>query len=458
MIIKTKDFDRQFHNDLHWITLNRNLPLQQKGSYKVKEFGDLITDIDLQALVYLNPKLIDIISGVLSKNRGGKSPFTFIHMSVGTYKGFELPWSIDDSGGCNYDPQLAREWFEQFKISALVPGHVLSYMENKLFSDDMRIRNLIDIENIIHPYAEIVWSEDDIRRGFVQRGSDRYYLLDEMKTETPVLEYVYHYRDAEYVAIDVGMVDKKFRVPPNGAMYRYYMDDWYKVMKTYRWKLAAADRPAYFQTMNGITKLIALKYQIGFIEKLSFFNVLPKHDMDALYDSTYAELDQMGVKYTGRKLSELVDVLYEQVNIVLRDSILFYANLLEPVEKEKILLRLARGAEARIPTTQKQLTDRRTVGVKCPFFPTDMDEYSFLTELALKLDMDVDRVVNCFSQVAIEMHKPVSQVIKDVIQPNNLSLVTTDTEVVLNEHGQVKARYPIADKGKLQAYILLKRN
>jgi hypothetical protein len=456
MIVKTKEFDRRFNQDLYWIEINRRLPLQDKGSYKIKEWGDIVTDIDLQARVYFSPKLIDIISSVLYKNRGNRSPFTFVHLTVGMCKGFELPWGIDDNGGCDYDPKRAMVWYNNFTNSKLVPSYILNYIQEKLFSDNMKIRNLIDIENALQPYSEIVWSEDDIRRGFVDIRDNRYYLLDAMKTETPVLEYVYYYQ-GKYVAIDVGLVDKKFAVPPSGEMYRYYMDDWYKVMKTFRWKLTEGDRVNYFQTMNTITQMIAMKYQIGFIEKLGKEKVLHPRDFDTLLYSMYKQLDQMGINHKGIKLSEICNYLYEQVNDTLKSSVLFYANKLDSVAKEKILQRLERGVESQIPSTQEQLVARRKVGIQCPFFPTDLDEYDKLTELSIRLDMDVDKVVDCFFKVATEMNNSISQVIKDVVQTNTFSIMTMGSEVVLNEDGQEKGRYPIGDKKKLQAYILLKR-
>jgi hypothetical protein len=456
-LLKTKEFDQQFNRDLHFITINSRLPLWQKGSFKTKEWGDIVTDIDMTARVYFTPKLIDIVSNVLRKNRGGRSPFTFIHMAVGRYDGYDVPWTIDNNGGCDYEPQRTKVWFDTFKNSGLVPPYVMSYIQSKLFTDNMRISNLIDIENALNPYAEIVWTENDISKGFVQRGDKRYYLLNAMKTETPVLEYVYHYRGNEYVAIDVGLVDKKFTVPITDKMYRYYMDDWYKIMKTFRWKLPKSYKEAYFQTMNEITQLIALKYKIGLVEKLTKSNVLPPQQINALLDSTYVELDLLGINHKGIQLSVIANYLYEEVNKKLADSVQIYADKLVGSEQKKVFDRLSRGAQAQIPATQEQLATRRRTGIQCPFFATELDEYEQLTILAIHMDMDVELVVNCFSQVSIQLGKSVSQVIKDVVQPNDFSILVDGDEVILREHGQEKGRYSIRDKSKLQAYVLLKR-
>ena len=458
-IIKTKEFDQQFQQDRHWIEINRNLPLWDKGSYKVKEWGDLVTDIDLQARVRYFPNLINIISNVLEKNRRKKSRFIFIHMAVGRYDGYDIPWTIDDNGGCDYDPERVKVWWNEFKNRSLVPDHIRRYIKSKLFDPEMRISNLIDVENALHPYAEIVWSEDDIRKGFIQRDGKRYDLLDVMKTETPVLEYVYHYRNNEYVAIDVGLVDNRFKVPIKNKIYLYYMEDWYRILKTFRWKLSENDKETYFQVMNGITNLIALKYQIGFIEKLAKGNVLPSQQIDSLLHNTYAELDKLGINHRGIELSEISKYLYENVNNILADSVKVYANKLENYdERKEILNRLSRGAQAHIPSTQEQLVLRRQNGFSCPFFATDLDEYEQLTDLAIRMDMDVELVINCFSRISIGLGKPVAQIIKDIVSPNQFSILIDKDKVVLKENGREKGRYPISLKTKLQAYVLLKRN
>lgn len=56
-IIKTKEFDQQFNRDLHFITINSNLPFWQKGSYKVKECGEMPTCRTTQTGIVVNIKL-----------------------------------------------------------------------------------------------------------------------------------------------------------------------------------------------------------------------------------------------------------------------------------------------------------------------------------------------------------------------------------------------------------------
>jgi len=219
-VIKTKIFDQQLNNNISWITINKHQPLQLLGSYKVKEWGDIITDIDYQARVHLTPGLINIITNIVSKNKSGKSPFTFLHMTVGKYDGYEVPWTIDETGGCDFDPKLAKEWFELFKTQNLVTPNDLKYIEGKLFNENMKIQNLIDIGYALWQHFLIVWNLDDIRRGFVEHKGKRYYLLEQMKTKIPVLKFVYHYQDNQYVSIDLSLMDKKYKLGATMNTYR----------------------------------------------------------------------------------------------------------------------------------------------------------------------------------------------------------------------------------------------
>lgn len=390
----------------------------------------------------------------MRKNRSHNSPFTFIHMAVGRYVGYEVPWTIDDRGGCQFDPERAKRWFQWFRTQNSVSSVTLKYIEHKL-SGDMTIKDLIDIENALHPYAEIIWSEDDIRRGFVVRYGTKYFLLQEMKTETPVLEYLYEYQGS-YVAVDVGLVDKNYKVPPSGAMYRFYMQDWYKVLKTMRWKVEDQYKDEYFAEMIKINTLSALKYQVELVLKIQKGNTLPQNRFDRLYNQTLEELKQVGIELSGRELIQISHLLYERINEELKNKVMYFAELVGENERAKVILRLKRGVEAQIPTSQEKMRQRHNAGIQCPFFPTDMEEYEKLLDLAQRMDMNPDLVVNCFSDSAIKLGKPVHEVVDELVKDNGLSVREEGDEVVLYQHGTVKGRYALGDKSKLQAYVLLK--
>ena len=472
MVIKTKEFDRQLSRDVSWITINRKLPLWQKGSYKIKEWGDTISDIDFQARVYLTPQLINIITGVIRKNSRPSSPFMFIHMSVGKYKEYEVPWTIDEHGGCDFDLKRAHDWLDWFIEQNLVPQSTISYITSKLYSESMKIRDLIDVENVLHPYAEIIWRLEDINRGFVERDGHRYYLLDQMKKETPVMEYIYRYKGDGYVAIDVGLVDKKYKTGPTEKMYRYYTDDWYKIMKSFRWKLNEDDKPGYFAAMRQVDDLISLKYTIGLIQKLEKHKLLPRNERVKMVLNVYKGLDKIineeykyddHIREVIRELGnyneisfpELGNFMYEKINHILKKYVLYYASKLKDGDRETALLYLHRGVESQIPTSQETIKSRSNVGVKCPFFSTSMDDLEKLMGLAVRMDLPHEKIIDCFSQVSTQLGLSVTDIIQEVVGDNNLSIVSGSDGVIFREHGIEKGVYLHDDKDALRAYILL---
>jgi hypothetical protein len=453
MLIKTREFDNKFNQEVKWITPDQKRSLWQKGSYKIKEWGEIVTDIDLQANVRFDSSLIDILSRMLYNLRVKHSPFIFIRMAVGRYKGYKLPWVINDKGSCDFNLNKAKAWFVWFKDHKMVPDRVLEYIREKLSAPELRISDLIDIENAIQPYAEINWLEDDIRRGFIQRSNTKYILLDEMKTETPVLEFAYQYGPMGYIGIDVGLVDKKYAVAPTDGMYRYYKQDWYKVMKGFRWKIPETEKADYFTRMNTINRLIALKYQMEFIQKLIKYHTLPKDITDKLEFVIHTELSY--IRIYGHDVDDLLKNITDDINIQLESFVTHFADMLaDPEDRKEALMYLQRGKASLMPVSQDILVQRYKAGNNCPFFSTDMTELELLVNLALRIEMDPDQVVDCFTQISKNVEKPIRDVYNEVIAQNNFLIHTSGDQVILYDGNEELKRLPLSRKQALQIFII----
>ena len=66
MLIKTHDFDYKLIYDLKQLTNNR---FTIKGSYKIKEYGSYITDIDVETDVVFNKDLFNKILSMIERSR-----------------------------------------------------------------------------------------------------------------------------------------------------------------------------------------------------------------------------------------------------------------------------------------------------------------------------------------------------------------------------------------------------
>ena len=454
MLIKTPEFESTFLDDINFITINRKVPLQIKGSYKIKQYQEPITDIDLQALVYYNDILPRIIYNIINKNNTNtNSPFTFIQLGVGRYKGFELPWTIDNNGGCNYNPQKVKEWFSKFSSKNLVPSSVIDYIKDKLFGESITIRNLINIENALLPYSEIKWSPEDINRGFIDKNGERYFLLDAFQTETPVLEYIYRYKDS-IIPIDVGLVDKRHKTEQIDAMYKHYTQNWYKILKNYRWKVKPEFQSELLKKTGEVNNLIAINYQIELLSRLEKIPQISSDIKTSLKNSIIKDLKQIGFFFDENNLSDTERKIEDQINNKLEKYVQEFIPMLDNKYKSTIIKQIERGEEAQNPVKQQILNSRHDVGIRCPFFPTDIEEYDILSELAVRLNLPIDFVVNCFSKTATETKTNIKDLVQSLGQ-NNYSISILDNTVVLREGTQELETYSLDNLNILRIFILI---
>lgn len=444
MFLKTLDFDRQLKNDIKYMTFNNLKPVIIKGSYPKKQNGDIITDIDFESQVYYNDTLLDIINNNINKSNN----FIFLQLVCGINKDFEVPWTIDETGDCFFKPEIVLEWFNNIKVSQ----NTREYIHSKLYSPTLRIRDLIDIENILKPYADIVWNKDSIKNKFQIINNRKFYLLDYIKSSESVLEFIYHYH-SYYIPIDIALVDKKYKNSIPQRMYKYYTQDSYKILKSYRGKIMGYNYISeYNNVISKITLLIAIQYQLGFIMTVIKNKSLPTYEINRLIYNLCNILFSYGIKCSS-DFNLIKFQLYDYINNTLSKYVYYFTNLLSPREKLKYLLNIKRGIESQIPTDFLTMQSRLDIGVSCPFFPTNMTEFKLLTSLSHRLDIHSETLIQCFSTVAINFNINVSDVIKQ-IDKNNLSITTYNNNLILWENNKKIQEYNISYKKTLQLHIL----
>ena len=457
MIVKSPTFDQTFSEDIKEITINRKLPLLQKGSYKVKSFGAYISDIDLTARVQYNEKLLEVLSNLLNRIQTRSTKFIFVRMSCGVYRPFQTPWTIDEKGGCNFNLEETKNWYNEFSKKNLVPPVVLEKIRLNLFAPALRLKNLIAIESLLFPYAEIIWRQKDIERTYIDYRGERYHILDVMKTETPVLEYIYIYGN-EIVGIDVGMVDRNWKTGPQQTMYRYYTEDWYKILKSYRWKLEEQYKPEYFETMTSVDLLISLKYQLTLYRNAQRYNILPTRLATIVKNDMRIELERFGIQPQGMTLLDLEDMVYEKVNELLKDSVVYYTSYLSPGHLKDNINKLIRGIESQIPTSKDEIKKRTESGIKCPFFAEDIDDFEKISSLAQRINMKTEILLECFENVSKTTGRTIRDIVNEMDRDNGLSITEVPKEgiVALKRNGEIIKVYPQRDIKKLIAYVLLR--
>jgi hypothetical protein len=403
MIIKTSDFDSKLMNDLKQLIIDKNSRFIIKGSYKIKEFGSYITDIDVQTNVIFNQ---DLFPKIISKIEKAKS-FIFIQMSLGFKKEFALPWEIDNNGGCDYDPEKVKIWYEKFKKMNLVPETMYKYIESKLFSDTISIKYLIDIENELHKYSELVWNKDDIKRGYVYFLDTKYSLLDLLKFEQPVLEFLYKYEN-DFCLIDLALNDVGYTYDFSHDMYKFYTQDWYKIMKLFRWKIRKEYQREYREIMKQIDLLMAIYNKIILIEKVYKYRLLPRKDFFYIENDVRSYLIKMNVVFDNNTKQMLIS----SVNKYLEEYIDYFKNKLNADIIDKFNLQYQRGLESQVLIKKDIITKRVKNNIKCPFFSTDIEEYKKIVEITNRLSLDLEHTIDCFVKISEETRKPIKYLLE----------------------------------------------
>ena len=399
MLIKTRDFESKLIYDLKQLTNNQ---FTIKGSYKIKEFGSYITDIDVETNIVFNKDVFSKFINKIEKTR----TFIFIQLSLGFKKQYELPWKIDNNGGCNYDPKNVTVWYEKFKKMKLVPDNIYKYIEEKLFGDNISIKNLIDIENELHQYSEIIWRQDDIKRGYVYYLDTKYDLLDMISIEQPVLELLYHYK-GDFCLIDLALNDKNYIYEFSNDMYKYYTKDWYKIMKLFRWKIKKEYQAEYKQIMKTIDIFIAIYNKIILIEKVYKYRLLPAKDFYNIENDIKKELTKLNITFDFSTKKNLLCI----VNKYLEQYIDYFKSKLNENFIEKFDFQYQRGLESKI-ITKDIITKRVKNNIKCPFFSTDIEDYKRFVKITKKLSLDLDRVIECFVKISDETGKSIKDLLK----------------------------------------------
>lgn len=435
MIIKNQEFDSKFQQNLHILTINKKNPIQQKGSYTLKNIGEPISDIDIQQYVYFNKTLISIICNMLlGRLNNIECPFIFIRLAVGRYKGFELPWVIDEVGSCDYNPEKVKEWYINFSNKKMVPNEILDKIYERLFMNDINIYDLLKVEDMIEPYAEIVWNVADICRGFVIKDNIRYFLLNEMKTETPVLEFLYKYEN-NYISIDLGLVDRNYTVKPKDKMYKYYTLSYYKILKSYRWKVYPDYRNQLLLDTNKVGKLLALVNEIDMLSRMK--SCIDTKIVNDVTQIILFDLKKNGYNYANvNNIFYLEKIIRTEIDNQLSMYVWEYIDKLQEIYKLDAINSLKRGIIAQISVSQKELSERYSVGIKCPFFTEMNVEIDILEDLSRRSNIQMYKLVDCCIEVSKERNITFNKVLS-IFGKNNYHIEYTDDKFVYLHKGNI---------------------
>ena len=476
LVRKSPDFDAQYQESLREIAIGDSLPVL-KGSYKRKNDGEFITDIDNNTHVIFSDELLDQICDMLvSLKSNPDSRFTFLYLACGWRDGFAPPWEIDVKGGCIFDPKLADEWFDSLRATSGIPIETLQKIDDILHGPQLTLGGLIKIRGMVKPYGEILWNIDDIRNGFIVDHGKEHRLLDLLTLYNGILEFTYHYRDDEYVSVTTNLFDKRYRLASFKSMWVFYTRNYYSMLKGIKWKIYPDVRDGLYKyTMERASPYIALSYQIELIKNMRLFTDIPilpiwlnvvlpaMHHMRFPYHKEFDIRSHVPSDKVLDRLSKISDKLADDVvlNEYPPSQFLRYMNRKNPSERRDLELKLQRMHDADESIPREEILRRWNDGNLCPFFSITIEEMEQLANVAQRTYLDLGKLVGCFSEEANRSLETVQDVIDKVIAKNNLRLNIgsgSKKEIKVFDGDKSIGVFPLELKTTIQLFILLYGN
>jgi len=456
MITKTKYLDNKLSNDIYLLNINRNNPVKILGSYNQKEFGDVITDIDLSSFVRYNNKLLDILYSVI--NRIDKNDkFMFNSLNMGIQEDFIAPWIFKEDGNCIFNYDKVLKWFDKFRRKKLISEKDLNTIEDILYREEINIVDILYIESLLQKYGSISWSLNDIKNQYKVINGKRYTLLDTMKKYIPIIKLVYVYR-GKFIPIDYALTDKKYSSSQsrrNNIFTNYYIENYYKMLKYLRWKIDDRYRDEYNRKLKQVEIFVSLVYQINMLRNLTDNKIISKNTSNKYYyDNIIPTLQKYKIPYKPINLT--VTKLKERINNTIRDDFYYFQDKVKPKFINDLRLKEDRVLRSKENVSTDVLIKRGDIEIQCPFFKTDIDQYIYISNIANRLQMNISKLIDCLYNTAIEQNKTLDEIIDDINPRNNLSIQIDDGYIFLMDGNKFVDKY-ISNANniqKLQLYIL----
>jgi hypothetical protein len=384
MLIKTEAFDRDLKSKLSQLRFVKNRDLIERGSYRIKPFGSIVTDYDIAQYIRINRELFLDMANTIKNLKD----FIFLGIYCGTYDEFVVPWVIDGEGGCFYDPKKTMEWLEN--ISKLVPQELSKEIYAKLFGESLGLQDLISARAMTREYSEIVWkTPDEIINGKIFNGK-KYTLENEMKKgRNCMARFVFLYQN-DVIQVELSVIDDRFLKNPF-IIHEHYGRNLYKVFKSLKWYLPENVKKEYAKELNSMEWFPAVLDRLKIIDQIDDKKITEKVRLDI-----EKNLKEKGYDVTIKDAKKvLTKELYDRSQLLIKK----YTPLIDPNYKDEVEFYFLRAKQS-ISTPQKVIRDRCAKGIKCPFFDIQIDDFNFLWNLADRALLSREKIMYCVTELS----------------------------------------------------------
>lgn len=402
MLIKTEQFNHELYKVLPMLLIDPRKPPQVKGSYKIRPYGGLITDIDVVEPIFATHSFITRLQQILKAL--SDSPLTFLTLYCGVYDEFIMPWTIDNHGSCQYDNHAVKVWYENLKTKKLVPESLLKEIKHNLFSTTLSLSNLIKVRDILKNYSRISWTEEAIERGGYTEFMGKKYTLLEMlqKGHTCIGTFLFRppSQKLEFCTIDVGWVDDRYQ-KESSILIEYYNENIYRIFKSYKWFVDKKYISEYLEAANSLDRYTSLKSRITALEVAK--NALFPTEIDHAQENILSTAKNLG--FTGA-IPEIQKKVQKEIEKLCKKYIQEFRPKLFEKYRNEVAVYEIRAEESKERKTRESLKISSAKGLAkdfintCPFFEIPLPELQHLVSLAQRAQVPESALVQCVKMVA----------------------------------------------------------
>jgi hypothetical protein len=271
-----------------------------------------------------------------------------------------------------------------------------------------------------------------------------------IKSKNTVLEFIYK-SHGKIINIDYALssIDRKykklFKDRPD-IMYNYYVKDWYKIMKSIRWKIDEECKTDYKTIMKDVESLISLKYQLELYEKLD-----NPRDMR---ENIKKQLISNKIVHEGKYTSDIVSDIYAIINQKLKNSVLYYIKCIPESKRKEYLFRYYRGKYSK-PVEWDELSRRYANNPgNCPFFIMSSSMFKKIIDLSVKTELNVDLLYKCFTSVSVQFSVPLEDIVSK-FSNTEYSIKSNDENCILYKNSKRIGLFSKDFKKRIQRFVIL---
>lgn len=472
MLLKTESLEKYIYDNIWRISFRQPRTEEDAkkmviGSFAKMRYTMPVTDIDIKERVTFNEKWVEILKKIIRRNQYDTSPFYFLTLGCGKKKDFIPPWKfgpdgeypwgkkeqewiLEDEkimfvpeGECVFNIHDARKWFDEFASKKLLAQNKLQEIHDILYGKSIRVNQIMNIDKILEENGEIYWTQEDILKGYKVLDDHKYDFLSTVKKNNVVIEYALKYKNY-FIKVDFGMLGTKINRIPK-YINRYYTQDWYKIMKTFRYKLREEYVDSYKKLMEIVLDDTSLRYMIELLEDMYKYKLPIAREFQETVSNMLKEYD---LTYTPN----LKHNLEKSVQSYCKKYVKEYSYYLKEEYYKEYVFRVGRAYQANRPRSMQKLEQ----GV-CGFFEIPFEYFKLITNVSARSKISIKKILKCLEEMSKEFDLNMFDVLR-TIDNNTLYIQINKNDIELHLDGVMLKSFPKKHLKELQILTLIDKN